>query len=70
MKNNLEELRNTLESIRASEYPNVSKEVIDEIVNIQFQNQDNPGKRQSETQKTIIKYANMLTADGGEDHEV
>lgn len=70
MKNNLEELRNTLEEIRVSEYPSIPKEVIDEIVDIQFQNQDNPGKRQSETQKIIMKYANQLSNDGGEQHEV
>lgn len=66
MKNNLDELRATLEEIRKSEYPDIPKEVIDEIVDVQSQNQDNPGKRQSETQKVIMKYANKLTADGGD----
>lgn len=70
MKNNLEELKRTLETIRAKNYPNIPKEVIEEIVDIQFQNQDNLGKRQTETQKAITKYANMITPSGSETDEI
>lgn len=66
MKNNLDELRSTLESIRAEKYPDIPAEVINAIVDVQNQNQDNPAKRQSETQKIIIQYANMIKADGSD----
>ena len=65
MKNNLEELRSTLETIRAEKYPDIPAEVINAIIDIQNQNQDNPAKRQSETQKLIIQYANQIKPDGG-----
>jgi len=66
MKNNLDELRFTLESIRAEKYPDIPAEVISAIVDVQNQNQDNPAKRQSETQKLIIHFANQIKPDGGE----
>lgn len=67
MKNNLDELRATLESIRAAKFPDIPSEIIDAIIDAQNQNQDNPAKRQSETQKLIIQYANQIKADGGND---
>ena len=66
MKNNLDELRSTLESIRAAKYPDIPADVISAIIDVQNQNQDNPAKRQSETQKSIIQYANQIKADGGD----
>lgn len=60
MKNNLDELRNTLESIRKEKYPDIPAELISAIITIQNQNQDNPAKRQGETQKLIIQYANQI----------
>lgn len=65
MKNNLDELRATLEAIRASKYPDIPAEVISAIIDAQNQNQDNPAKRQNETQKLIIQYANQINGDGG-----
>lgn len=67
MKNNLDELRATLESIRAEKFPNIPADVISEIIDVQNQNQDNPEKRQNETLKLIIQYANQIRADGGEE---
>ena len=67
MKNNLDELKSTLEEIRSAKYPDVPKELIDAIVDIQSQNQDNPAKRQGDTQKLIIQYANQLSVEG--DHK-
>ena len=64
-KNNLEELRTTLESIREKEHPDIPAEVISEIVNIQNEFQDDPTKRQNETYKVILKYANQIKAEEG-----
>ncbi len=64
-KNNLEELRATLESIREAEYPEIPSEVISEIIDIQHEYQDNPIKRQSETRKIILKYANDIKSEEG-----
>ncbi len=60
IKNNLKELEATLETIRLEEYPDIPSEIISEIVAIQHEYQDNPSKRQSETYKTILKYANQI----------
>ena len=62
-KNNLEELRATLEKIRASDYPDIPSEVINEIIDVQHEYQDNPTKRQSETRKTILKYASNIKSE-------
>jgi len=64
-KNNLEELRTTLESIRQKEHPEIPSEVISEIVNIQNEYQDDPTKRQNETYKVILRYANMIKPEEG-----
>ena len=66
MKNNLKDLEDTLESIRAAKYPNIPAEVIKEIVAIQNEYQDNPSKRQAETRKVIMKHADLIKADEGD----
>ena len=63
MKNNLEELMKTLETIRKEKYPEIPEEVIREIVEIQFKNQDNPTKRQGDTQRVILKYADQIKGE-------
>lgn len=65
MKNSLNELLVTLEEIRVTQFPDIPPEVIIEIVNAQVNNQDNPGIRQSETQKIITQYANLITSEDG-----
>jgi len=60
MKNNLEELKATLESIRSEKYPHIPQELINEIINIQHENKDNDVKRERETKKAIKKYANQI----------
>lgn len=67
MKNNLDELRSTLESIRAAKYPEIPAEVISAIIDVQNQNQNDPTRRQRETQKLIIQYSNQIKADGGDE---
>ena len=64
-KNNLNELKATLESIREADHPEIPSEVISEIIDIQQEYQDNPTKRQSETRKIILKYANNIKSEVG-----
>lgn len=63
IKNNLEELRATLENIRTTNYPDIPPEVISEIVDVQHEYQDDPTKRQNETRKVILKYADLIKSD-------
>ena len=65
-KNNLDELLNTLEEIRSLKYPDVPADVISMIIDIQYKYQDNPAKRQSETQRIITNYANQIKSSEGE----
>ena len=37
---NLKKILLTLEQIRSEKYPNVSKEIVENIINIQFENQE------------------------------
>ena len=62
-KNNLDELRLTLENIRETLHPEIPPEVISEIIDVQHEYQDNPSKRQSETRKIILKYANEIQSE-------
>ena len=66
IKNNLDELQATLESIRQTKYPDIPSEVISEIIDVQHEYQDNPTKRQSETRKVILKYANQIRSEEGD----
>lgn len=63
MKNSLEELKETLERIRKEEYPHIPASVIEEIVDAQMANQDNPTKRNAETMKIIDRYAAMIKGE-------
>lgn len=65
MKDNLSELKVTLEEIRKKEYPDIPQEVIEKIITEQFKHQDNPGKRQSETLRVITEFANKLSSTEG-----
>lgn len=65
MKDNLSELKATLEEIRKKEYPDIPQEVIEKIITEQFKHQDNPGKRQSETLRVITEFANKLSSTEG-----
>lgn len=65
MKDNLSELKATLEEIRKKEYPDIPQEVIEKIITEQFNHQDNPGKRQSETLRVITEFANKLSSTEG-----
>lgn len=57
----LQEIRATLEKIRSEEYPEVSADIINEIIDIQAQNQDSnrraTGRRK--TKAAIDNYINQ-----------
>lgn len=63
MKNSLDELKATLERIRKEKYPSIPTSVIDEIVEVQMANQDNPAKRQAETIKVIDHFAALIKSE-------
>ena len=56
MKNNLEELISTIETIRSIKYSHVSPEILKTIVGIQAAYQDDPARREAETCKAIAQY--------------
>ena len=53
-RNNLQELLNVLESIRAEKYPEIPAEVIREIVQSQFENQSESDRVRGRTKTTKI----------------
>ena len=55
---NLQEILNTLEQVRVQQYPNIDHDILAEIVDIQYHNQE-PDRRanaKSETAKAVKKY--------------
>lgn len=66
MKNSLNELKETLEAIRLEKYPEIPRDLIDEIVDVQNGLQDDIGKRQKATKAAIDKYTALLKPKGGE----
>ena len=55
-KENVSELLEVLEKIRSEEYPDVPKELIEEIVRCQYEHQDDRNRARSETSIIIGKY--------------
>ena len=53
-RNNLQELLNVLESIRAEKYPEIPAEVIREIVQSQYENQSESDRVHGRTKTTKI----------------
>ena len=66
MRSNLKELLSVLEEIRASEYPDIPSEVIEQIVIAQFDNQDNRVQARSRTMKIVSDFLNTASASSGE----
>ena len=52
-KTNLNDLLDVLEDIRANKYPNVSKELVEQIALSQYENQDDRGLARTETTNII-----------------
>lgn len=59
-RQNLNELLSVLEEIRSSKYPDVPKELIEQIAISQYDNQDDRNKARTETMKTLAEYINNL----------
>lgn len=59
-RQNLTELLNVLEEIRSTEYPNVPKEMIEQIALAQFENQDNRNKARTDTMRLVAEYVNKI----------
>lgn len=65
-RSNLSELISVLESIRATEYPDIPPEIIEKIVHAQYDNQDDRGAARSKTMRIISEFMNSLTSNGGD----
>lgn len=61
-KTNLNDLLDVLEDIRANKYPNVSKELVEQIALSQYENQDDRGLARTETTKIIAEYMSKIKA--------
>ena len=59
-RQNLTELLSVLEETRSTSYPDVPKELIEQIAMSQYINQDDRNKARSETMRLIADYINKL----------
>ncbi|WP_406041598.1 DNA modification system-associated small protein [Succinimonas sp.] len=57
-RKNLNELLEVLEEIRSKYYPDVPKELIEQIALTQYENQDDRNKARADTMHVIAKYVN------------
>lgn len=53
---NLNELRNSLEKIRQENYPEIPQELIEELLTIEFENQDDRVEAAKKVLKAIDEY--------------
>lgn len=65
-RQNLDELLQALESVRASKYPYVPKELVENVAMAEYANQDDRAKARTETMKIIADYINNRPT-GGDD---
>ena len=54
--NNLDELRNALEKIRQENYPEIPQELIEELLTIEYENQDDRVEAAKKVLKAIDEY--------------
>ncbi len=59
-RQNLTELLEVLEEIRSKEFPDVPKDMIERIAEVQFENQDERNKARTETMRIIAEYINRI----------
>lgn len=57
---NLTELLDALETIRCENHPEIPKELLEEILNIEYEHQDNRSEAQSKTLKLLEQHLNQL----------
>lgn len=61
MKNsNLEELLGALETIRAERYPEVPKELLENLLMVEYENQDDRAEGQSKAMKVLDEFLNKI----------
>ena len=60
-RQNVTELLAVLEEILSNEYPDVPKEMIEQIALAQFDNQDDRNKARIETIQVIASYVNKIS---------
>lgn len=65
-RQNLDELMQALESVRASKYPYVPKELVEKVALVEYANQDDRAKARTETMKIIADYIHNRQ-NGGDD---
>ena len=58
--NDLDELLKALETIRASDYPELHKELLEQLLQVEYENQDNRVEAQSKAMKLIDDYFDKL----------
>lgn len=56
IRNNLEELLSVLEEIRKEKYPEISSELINQIVQTQYDNQDKRLEARTQTNKIVAEF--------------
>ena len=56
--NNLEDLLKNIEKIRVEKYPYIPKNLVDSIIQIEFENQDARSEALSRIRETVTKYFN------------
>lgn len=63
-RQNLDELLQALEYVRASKYPYVPKELVEKVAISEYANQDDRAKARTETMKIIADYINNQQTGG------
>ncbi|MGZ7444262.1 hypothetical protein [Paenibacillus sp. TH7-28] len=57
---NLDDLFDALEAIRIEEYPELPKSMLEELLRIEYENQDNRVEAQTQALKLIDKYLSEI----------
>ena len=72
VNDNLSEIKTTLEAIRKDEFPNVSPQVIEQIVDIQFNNQEKESRAEgkSQTRSVLKAYIDSIVVKEADEHAV
>ncbi|WP_019007447.1 MULTISPECIES: DNA modification system-associated small protein [Paenibacillaceae] len=60
---NLDELFIALEAIRAEEYPELPRALLEDLLKIEYENQDNRVEAQTKALKLIDKYLSKLIVE-------
>lgn len=64
-RNNLKELTDALEEIRNLEYPDIPRSVIEQIIAVQYDNQDDRVQARNQTMKIVADYFHSVIKEKG-----